>query len=111
MITQQQNNCIHTSAANVFDIQIRGCPKVICSEQILSAPTEVGSAVSKSACECLTAAAIRRVPVALCFAANVCNRLEAIAEFLAGVVTALQKPFVYVTSGLRNWQTRRLQFT
>ena len=84
---------------------------MICSEQISSAPTEVGSAVSKSACECLTAAAIRRGPAALCFAANVCNRLEATAELLAGVVTALQKPFVYLTSGLRKWQTRRLQDT
>ena len=89
MIAEQQKDCIHTSAVNVVDIQIRGCPKVICSEQTFSAPTEVKSAVSKSACTCLTAAAIRRVPAALCFVANVCNRLEALAELLAGVVTAL----------------------
>ena len=84
---------------------------MICSEQIFSAPTEVGSAVSKSACECLTAAARRWVPAALCFAANVCDRLEALAELLAEVVTALQKPFVYLISGLRKWQTCRLQDT
>jgi hypothetical protein len=40
-----------------------------------------------------------------------CDRLEALAELLAGDVTALYKPFVYLTSGLAKWQTCRLQGT